>query len=73
MIKFRLRQLMGKLADDTGQKITYRGIQETTGINQNTLVAMGKNTMVQVSLSTIDRLCDYFKCDISDLMVRDEK
>jgi len=69
-IQFRLKELIAEKERKERTKITYRDLKEATGINMNTLTAMANNNMKQVALSTIERLTDYFKCEISDLMVK---
>jgi putative transcriptional regulator len=71
MIQFRLKELIAEKESLEGVKITYRDIQEATGINLNTLTAMAKNEMKQVHLSTIERLCNYFDCPLDSLMLLD--
>jgi putative transcriptional regulator len=71
MIQFRLKELIAEKERLEDSKVTYRDIQEATGINLNTLTAMAKNDMKQVHLSTIERLCNYFDCPLDSLMVLD--
>ena len=73
MIQFRLKELIAEKERLEGVKVTYRDIQEATGINLNTLTAMANNDMKQIHLSTIERLCDYFGCSIERLMALDDE
>lgn len=70
LIQFRLKELIATKERTEGRKITYRAINQATGINMNTLTAMANNHMDMVGLSTIDRLCGYLNCEVADLMIR---
>jgi len=70
-IKFRLKELIAKRERQSNQKITYRAIQQATGVNLNTITAMANNDMSMVALSTLERLTDYFGCDLVDLMIKE--
>ena len=70
MLKCRLRILMEEKRQRTGQRVTYRGISRATGISPNTLSALAQPELPKlVGISVIDRLCDYFDCDVGDLFV----
>lgn len=70
-IKFRLKELIAERERQLDIKITYRDLQRATGINLNTITAMANNDMSMVALSTIERLTDYFGCDIAELMIEE--
>jgi DNA-binding Xre family transcriptional regulator len=70
-IKFRFKELIAERERIRGEKITYRDVKQATGINLNTLTALANNDMKMVGLSTIDRLTDFFNCDIADLIIKD--
>ncbi len=71
-IKFRLKELIAQKERKEGKKITYRDLKKATGINLNSITAMANNDMSMVGLSTVERLTDYFACDIADLMIKEE-
>lgn len=70
-VKFQLHQLIASKSSRDGKRVTYRAISDATGINQNSIAAMIYNRQQQIALSTIARLCSFFDCDISDLMILD--
>lgn len=51
------------------RKLTYEVISGETGINPNTLTEYANNRVTRFDESVIARLCDYFNCDIGDLLV----
>jgi uncharacterized protein YjbI with pentapeptide repeats len=72
VIKFRLKELIAIKERKEGRKVTYRDINKATGINLNTITAMANNDMSMVGLSTMERLTDYFNCNIADLMIKEK-
>lgn len=68
-IKFRLRELMAERERKTGENVTYRIIQEETGISPNTLSMMAQGKAKMIGLSTIAGLLDYFGCEVGELVV----
>lgn len=70
MIKFRLRQLMEDRRMRTGETVTYRSIEEATGVSKTILTAMANQRMKQIGVdTTLDRLLTFFDCEPNDLIV----
>lgn len=42
-------------------------LSEATKISRPTLTSLDKNTFSGVNFDTVEKLCDYFKCGITDL------
>ncbi|MBD2859656.1 helix-turn-helix transcriptional regulator [Spongiibacter sp. KMU-158] len=53
-----------------GTSVTMKDVAEATGIHPVTLSKIGKNRGYNPSLDIVDRLCEYFDCEVSDLLVR---
>ena len=68
-LQFRLRELMAEKERKTGKNVTYAIMQEATGISPNTLSMIAKGKAKMVGISTIERLLDYFDCEVGELMV----
>lgn len=51
------------------RKITYRDIAAEADVSTSTLSKMANQTMAQIGLVTIDKLCKYFECSPGDLFV----
>lgn len=66
MIRFTLDELMFR------HKVKVPEVSKETSINKNTLYAMQNNNMTRVDLSVLDRLCTYFECDVSELLVKEK-
>jgi DNA-binding Xre family transcriptional regulator len=53
----------------TGERVTYASIYEATRISPNTLTALNRGQAKMVGIGTLERLLDFFGCDVSDLIV----
>ncbi len=53
-----------KILIDKGMK--KMDLLEAVGMSPNTLAKLGRNE--DVSLEVLKRICEYFKCDIGDIM-----
>lgn len=53
-----------KILIDKGMK--KMDLLEAVGMSPNTLAKLGRNE--DVSLEVLRRICEYFKCDIGDIM-----
>ena len=61
MIKCHLSRLMGE------QKLKVSDVERATGLHRHKISALYKETAVKVDLETIDKLCEFFSCDVGDL------
>ena len=68
-LQFRIRELMAEKRRLTGEAVTYETITDATGISPNTLSLLANNKTKMVGISVIERLLDYFGCDVDELMV----
>ena len=62
MIEFKLDDLLWQ------HRKTAEQVRIATGISAATLsnIRTGKN--LNISVNTLDKLCDYFKCSVSDIL-----
>ena len=67
MIRFRLAELIADAQFRTGKRITFLELSEATGITRMTLSRMANMRGYSTSTETLDRLCHYFQCDLSDV------
>ncbi len=66
-IQSKLSLLMGD------KRYTIQDVHEKTGLSRNTISALYNDKTTRVDLETIDRLCELFDCEISELFVRSTK
>ena len=62
MIKVHLSRLLGE------HKKRIADLQRDTGLARNTLSGLYSETSTRVDFHTIDTLCRYFNCQVSDLL-----
>lgn len=62
MIRCHLARLMGE------HKMKVTDVARETGLNRNTVTLLYKETAQRIDLDAIDKLCDLFDCEISDLL-----
>lgn len=49
------------------RKLKIVDVARATGLNRSTVSALYKEEATRVDLHTIDVLCKYLKCDVSDI------
>jgi len=52
------------------RRIPYREVAAATGLSSATLVAWRKDTVERFDKGTLEKLCDYFGCEVADLIKR---
>jgi putative transcriptional regulator len=69
MIKVHLSRLMGE------RKLKISDVARATGLNRNTIRLLYYETASRVDLDAINRLCQFFDCQVGDLLefVPDER
>jgi putative transcriptional regulator len=69
-----IRILLVQRLDDKGfsekRRITLKEVNEVTGIGRATLTRIANRQDYSVGIDVIDKLCDYFDCDVADILVR---
>ncbi|MDR1167302.1 MAG: helix-turn-helix transcriptional regulator [Heliobacteriaceae bacterium] len=62
MIKIKLRELMWD------KDVSAVDIQRATGIHANTVSGIIRGKRKNIELDTIDKLCKFFDCTLTDLL-----
>ena len=62
MIRCHLSRIMGE------NKMKIADVARETGLNRSTVTALYNETATRIDLETIEKLCTFFKCPISDLL-----
>ena len=68
MIRFRLRELIAERHFREGQLVTITEISRETGIHRLTLTKFANDPNYNAETSTLNLLCNYFKCRIEQLI-----
>lgn len=67
-IRFRLKERMADQEFRERRTVTLKDVAEQTGVHRVTLSKLANNKPYDVRISTIERLCSYFGCEIGDLV-----
>ena len=62
MVRCHLARLMAE------KKLKIVDVARETGLNRNTVTLLYKETAQRIELEAIDRLCDFFECEVGDLL-----
>ena len=73
MIRFRLRELMADYQFKTDKRLTFDELAKETGIHRTTLSKIANQKSYNTTTDNIDRLCEFFKCQVGELMEHIEK
>ncbi len=68
MIRFKLAEMIEKKQFADGRRIAISEIAAATGLNRMTLSKILNQKGYGTGTETIDKLCAYFGCQVSDLM-----
>lgn len=68
MLKFKIKEAIAEKEFKESRVVKVSEICEATGIGRTTLSAMINNKKNNVGIDNFDKLCEYFCCDISDLV-----
>ena len=68
MIRFKLADMIEKKQFAEGRRVAINEIATVTGLNRMTLSKILNQRGYGTGTETIDKLCKYFGCEVSDLM-----
>lgn len=68
MIRFKLGEMIEKKQFAEGRRVTINEIATATGLNRMTLSKILNQKGYGTGTETVDRLCEYFSCQVQDLM-----
>ncbi len=71
-MRTNLQVLAAQKAQRERRRISLRTVAEETGINKYTIYAMANDSIREYPKDALEVLCDYFGCDISDLLRLEE-
>ena len=64
MIRCNLSRFMGE------RKLKVSDVERATGLHRHKITALYKETAIKVDLETIDKLCEFFDCEVGELFER---
>lgn len=72
-IHYRLTELMRaweQQHEEAPGSLTFRRLAQLVNLSPDTLNRIANQKVTRIDHETIEKLCDFFACDLSDLMVR---
>ena len=70
-MKSQLRRLLADKAHHEGRTISLREVVRKTDVPISTVMGMANNTIKRVPLDELNTLCNYFNCDVGDILKRE--
>jgi len=68
MLRFKIKEMIAKKEFDEDRRITIAEVAEAAGIHRMTLSKLINQKGYNTGTENIDGLCQYFQCDIEDLV-----
>ena len=73
MVYCRIKELITEKERIEKRDISYRTLSAETGISTATIVKLASwDGIKRIDASTIETLCQYFRCSVGDLLVYDK-
>lgn len=69
MLRFKIKEMIAKKEFEEGRRITISEVAEGAGIHRMTLSKLINQKGYSTGTDNLDRLCRYFQCEVSDLVV----
>jgi putative transcriptional regulator len=73
MIRYKLKELIAQKEFEDGQRLMIKDLAEETGINRMTLSKILNQKGYNTTTDKLDKLSEYFDCQICDLVERVKK
>jgi putative transcriptional regulator len=70
-LRNRFFQLLSEKECRENRRITQREIAESIGVSLQTIGRWMHNDVTKFEAGIIEKLCDYFQCDVGDLLYID--
>ncbi len=70
MIRFRLKELIADKSFQEARIVTVNEVAEATGIHRTTLNRIANHPGANTTTDNLDKLCEFFKCELSDIAQR---
>jgi putative transcriptional regulator len=68
LIVYKIKELIEARPLHKGRKVTLSYLAEQVGIQSSAMSKIANNKGYNTSMTTVDRLCEFFDCKIEDLV-----
>ena len=72
VVKNRLRELIQERERKTNRRVKQHDIAEFAEVSDHTIISWIRNEVSRFDAKLISRLCDYFDCELADLLYFEE-
>lgn len=72
MIRYNVKALIEKKSQAEGRKITAAEVARAIGIQKAAMTKLVNNYDYTTTTRTIDALCEYFDCEVQDVIYREK-
>jgi putative transcriptional regulator len=72
VVRSQLRLLLAQKEQREGRSISLREVVRSTEVPISTVMGMANNSLKRVPLDELNTLCNYFDCEVGDLLKREE-
>lgn len=69
MLRFKIKEMIAKKEFEEGRRVTISEVAEGAGIHRMTLSKLINQKGYSTGTDNLDRLCRFFQCEVSDLVV----
>jgi putative transcriptional regulator len=68
MLRFKIKEMIARKEFEEGRRITIGEVAQAAGIHRMTLSKLINQRGYNTGTENLDRLCQFFQCDVSDLV-----
>lgn len=72
MMRWHLKELIGRYESKTGASLPYRRIEEEAGLSKTIISRIATNTASRADLETMDKLISYFEKLLGEELTTDD-
>jgi DNA-binding Xre family transcriptional regulator len=68
MLRNRFITLLARKEQQEGRRIPAKEIAQIVGVNEHTVARWIKNEVNMINVQVLEAFCNYFECDVGDLL-----
>jgi len=72
-MKSNLHVLVAEKTQRDGKRVTLRGLARDLEISTYTIYALADNKLNEYPRDVLEKICNYFECEVGDLLVMREE
>lgn len=68
LIEIAMKQVLESRQQQWGRVISMTEVSHATGVSRMTLYRLLHHTHYNLTIDTLDRLCEFFQCDVNEML-----